>query len=282
MGTSQSSKGPGPGVPLVPPWVPPVPPNDSKPDPNAPPDGAPPDNDGAGPDSPTPTPLAAPARFGSAKLSLGKFAKSGEKRFLRKGVSEYVRKGYAGNTTAAKRFAGTARTAGSLYDALSALSSGQTTERPTQLDKALLQGKSAREIIDSVIEAVRPVDGTQDAEASREAINDSLSDLLEAFPDADLLTLTEDQLALVVESFTAEDIFRRLLLDLGKHVHDKAPTVANALARLKEIREYVREVVAASFRKIQKSGQQLNTGHVASVVRSTLADAMEVFELTRV
>ena len=197
-------------------------------------------------------------------------------------MSEYVRKGYGGKSVATKRFEGTARTAGSLYGALSALGTGQPGEFTGTLNRPVLQGRSAREIIDAVIEAVRPVDGTQDSEASREAINESLSDLLERFPDADLLALTEDQRALVVEIYTAEDIFRRLALDVGKHIHDTSPTASDALARLGQIREYVREVVSDSFKRLRDAGTQLNTGHVSAVVRSALSAALEVFELTRV
>src|SRR5882724_9778336 len=99
MGTSASSKGPGGGVPMVPPWVP---------DPAPPP--PPPDEDAAGPadgggqddqqtpgqNQPTPqteptapaaprlSPIAPAARFGGARRSLGKFASSGDSRDMRR------------------------------------------------------------------------------------------------------------------------------------------------------------------------------------------------------
>src|SRR5580704_3496847 len=116
MGTSQSSRGPGGGVPLVPPWVPP-PPGDT--------DGAPPgQGDQTAPPGAPPATLpaaAAAARFGSSRLSLGKFAKSGDRSLMRRGVSEYIAKGYGGRAAAARRLEGTARTAGSLHGALSGL-----------------------------------------------------------------------------------------------------------------------------------------------------------------
>jgi hypothetical protein len=270
-------------VPLVPPWVPPPPPPPGTDADDAAPTGAdasnhPLESQTAAVSS---SPLSTPGRFGTARTSFGRFAKNGDRAALRKGVSEYVRKGYGGNSAAAKRFEGTARTAGSLYGALSMLGTGQPGEFTGTLNKPLLQGRSAREIIDSVIDAVRPVDGTQDAEASREAINDSLSDLLERFPDADLFALTEEQRVLVVEIYTAEDIFRRLVLDVGKHIHDTSPTASDALARLGQIREYIREVVSASFNRLRDAGTKLDTGHVSAVVRSALSATLEVFELTR-
>lgn len=279
MGTSQSSKGPGGGVPLIPPWVPPTP---ETPDQDGPPgqfDGQ--ELESLPPGSPHPTALAPMGRFSSARLSLGKFAKSGNVTDMRRGVSNYVRKGYGGHASAARRFEGTTRTAASLYGALSGLATGISGEFPGTIDRSFLTGRSAREVIDAVIDAVRPVDGTQDAEASREAINDALSDLLERFPEADLLMLTEEQRDLVVEMYTAEDVFRRLQLDLGKHIDDKAGSVVEALSRLTQIREYVREVVATRFKKLRDAGTRLQNGHIAAVVRSALLSAMEVFEMQR-
>lgn len=80
----------------------------------------------------------------------------------------------------------------------------------------MLAGRSAKEVIDAVVEAVRPADGTQDAEASRAAINDALSELLTIFPDADLLNLNDEQRQLAIQRFVAIDVYRRFALDLGK------------------------------------------------------------------
>lgn len=267
----------------MPPWVPPPP---SAPPPGENIDESPASDQSAGEvgtpgESASPAAAAAANRFGSARLSLGAFAKSGAGAAMRRGVSDYVRKGYGGHASATRRFESTARTAGALYGALSGLASGATGEFTGTIDRAFLAGRSAREVIDAVVDAVRPIDGTQDAEASREAINDALSDLLARFPDADLLALSEEQRDLVIEMYTAEDVFRRLQLDLGKHINDKAATVANAMSRLAQIQDYAREVVSAEFKRLRDSGTRLQNGHIASVVRSALAATMEVFELRR-
>ncbi len=264
---------------MVPPWVPPAggspgtPPGES--------DSG--DGDQGGPPQGAPSPPMAPAgRFGSARLSLGKFASSGDQKALRRGVSEYVGKGYGGARTATRRLEGTARTAGALQNALATLAAENSPELATAgLDRTLLQGRSAREIIDAVIESARPVDGSQDAEASREAINDALSTLLERYPDADLLALTEEQRSLVIEEFTADDIFRRIELDVGNHVQAAADTVPIALSRLREIQDYVREVVADSFQRLRAAGTSMRGANIVDIVRSAIQTTMEVFELTR-
>ena len=91
---------------MVPPWVPdPVPPN------------PPQDGDGRSPTATTERPIAASpnqplasnslrnrnhlrlrraARFSGARLNLGNFARSGDRRDMRRGLRDYVRKGYGG------------------------------------------------------------------------------------------------------------------------------------------------------------------------------------------
>ena len=55
----------------------------------------------------------------------------------------------------------------------------------------------------------------EDAEASRAAIKNALSELLTMFPEADLLKLSEDQRAFAIERFVAIDVYRRFQLDLA-------------------------------------------------------------------
>lgn len=69
MGTSASSKGPGSGVPLVPPWV---------------------------EDNPE---VAEPSRFKAARINLGKFAKNGSEDSLGRGLGYYSKNGLGGLPT---------------------------------------------------------------------------------------------------------------------------------------------------------------------------------------
>jgi hypothetical protein len=132
--------------------------------------------------------------------------------------------------------------------------------------------------MDAVVEAVRPTDGTLDAEAERLSIRDALSDLLVQFPDADLLELSAEQREFAIERFSALDVYQRFHLDLGTTIMEKAPNTSTALARLKEVREYIKETVAASFRKLKEAGQNMTAGKVSQVVSAALRDAFDVFE----
>jgi hypothetical protein len=227
---------------------------------------------------PTPIQIAPSGRFRGTRLALGDFARTGDRGDLRRSMGHYVRTGYGGSGTTTQRFGGAATTAGALGRTLAGAASGQAPTAEHPLDPRLLQGRTASEVMDAIVEAVRPVDGTQDAEAERAAIRDALSELLTMFPDADLLNLDPDQRAFAIERFTAIDVFRRFDLDVGRSILENAPNAATGLARLKEAKDYVQQTVAASFRKLRDAGRNLNGGRISQVVRSALRETFEVFE----
>ena len=279
MGTSQSSNGSPGGVPMVPPWVPEIP---TPPLAEVPEDGTPAEVDPA--KSPIavpqmPTPMAPAGRFGGARLNLGSYSKSGDRASMRRGIGQYVRKGYGGSATATRRFGRTVQIANLLHTALSGPIAGNPFTAPGgRLDPSLMSGRSADDVMDAVVEAIQPVDGTQDAEASRAAIKDALADVLTRFPNADLLNMEDQHRELAIERYVAGDVFRRIDLDLGKAIREKAPNATIGLSRLKEVREYVRETVAAAFRKLRELGQQIATGRITQIVQSALRETLNVFE----
>lgn len=279
MGTSGSSKGSPGNVPMVPPWVPPVPP--AAPENTPAPEGPADPSQSAGPapttTAPLASPTASPARFAAARRSAGAFAKSGDARDMKRSVRHYVQKGYGGAGTAARRLGGTVRNAGSLYSALSPASAAAPSAG-VAIDRDALVGRSANEIMDAIVNAVQPVSGTQDAEASRTAIKNSLSEVLERYPEANLLDLTDEQREFAIERYIALDVFQRFALDLGKVIQDKAPSHRTALARLKEVKEYIKQVISASFRKLKAAGRSLSSGRLTEIVQNALVDALGVFE----
>ncbi len=263
MGTSGSSDGPGANVPMVPPWVPPLPMAPTT----------------AVNQTPPAVPLAPPGRFQSTRLSLGKFASLGDKNWLSRGVGNYFKIGYGGGRTAVGRFGGTARTAGTLFGALGGSGSGAArTPARDALETAIQSGAGPDEVIGALIEAIKPVDGTQDAEGNRRALADTLSELMTKQPTADLLNLTPAQLNLTIALFIANDVFARFFLDVGKSIVEHAPSVTTGLALLKEAKEYIREVVIAQFNRLWAAGVPATSVRTVEVVASALKDAIDVFE----
>lgn len=279
MGTSSSSLGPSSGVPLIPPWAdnPPTTLEEEQENEESTDDT---DSSTIDDTDPTATPqlLAGPARFGSTRTSLNRFGKNGARHDLRAALGNYVRRGYGGSATAAQRMARTVQTAGRLYSVLAPAIEGEPSVPSDLLSDLLNSETSAEEIIAVIVEAVSPIDGTLDSENARRAIKDALSDLLEQFPEADLLALSAEQGLLVVERFISLDIYGRIALDVGKTIQDAAPSARDALSRLKDIRDYIVEVVSAQFRSLGNFGQQLSYSSLVDLSRQVLQQTLQVFE----
>lgn len=262
MGTSASSSGPGSGVPMVPPWVP-EPGSQANPTTQPPPTG--------------PVPVAPRARFGGARQAFGDFARGGSRESLRKGLGRYTRRGLGGSKTAARRMGGAATRSGALYGALRSLS-GTPTPDAKQFDSSALSGLPARDVIDAIVQFVSPHDGTQDSEASQNAVSAALSDLLSEQPQVDLGALTPDNIDWVLERHLVYEIDYRVQLDVGKSILEKAPSPAIAMRRFDEIRGYIQETVASAFRQRRAAGSNLTTRETAAVAGRVLEDTFAVFE----
>ena len=274
MGTSASSPGPEGGVPLVPPWVP-----EPEIEPAVIPDGDQgPEIEVPGVPSPAPPLLAPPGRFRGARINLGQFAGSGSQGGLRRGLGHYVRTGLGGSRNASRRMGSTARKAGALYGVLQALGSGTAPQVDLGIDPAGLAGHPAREIVDRIAEALSPSDGTLDSEASRNSISWALCEFMRRVPGADLLALTLEQIALAMELFIGADICSRIELDVGKSIFGRAPDPATAVDRLQEMKRYVRQVIAARFRRRSTNSDPLTQRESVQLANRVIQETFEVFE----
>ena len=275
MGTSQSSNGAPPNVPMVPPWA----------DGNNPPPDPLDDNNSPSPnspekDNPKNQETAPNGRFKGARTNLNKFASDGGREYLQRGLGHYVKTGYGGSKTATARLSRTVVTAGALYGALSYGSSGTSGESSSSvpdINFEALRGASFEKITDTIIEAIRPIDGDLDSEASRNSMKNAFSDLLEKYKDADLLNLNEEQRLYVIERFISGDVFTRFDLDMGKNILKNASSPASALSRLKEAKDYIKETVSSSFKKIFTTAT-ISSKAIVTLIRETLEDAFHVFE----
>ncbi|MEM9084242.1 MAG: hypothetical protein AAGB34_11645, partial [Planctomycetota bacterium] len=108
-------------------------------------------------------------------------------------------------------------------------------------------------------------------------VNDALTELVSRYPDVDLLVLTEEQREFVLERFISMDVYRRFALDVGKHIQDKASSAAVGLLRLRQAREYIRETVIASFKRIRAGSRALSRSDITRLVQRVLGDAFDVF-----
>ncbi len=263
---------------MIPPWVSPIPAQGDALDSGMQTQGS---LNPAIPDSniqPSTQGLALPGRFRGSRTSLGRFARTGSQDDMRAGIARYVRTGLGGARRASQRMSTTSKTVGSLYGVLDTLSRGQAFAPGHALEAARLVGRSSEEIRDLIIEFIRPVDGTQDAEASRDSMARAFSELLEVEPATDLTALSHEQIDSVTQAYVAHDIWHRIQLDVGKAVMGKAPDYRAAVNRLQEMSDYVREKVAASFRRRADSGTRLTRENAASLTNEVMRDTFGVFE----
>ena len=274
MGTSASSSGPGGGVPLIPPWVP-----DPEIEPIVAPGGDP-EPEANGPQvSPLVSPQLAPERrFSGTRNNLGRFASSGSQGGLRRGLGSYIRTGHGGSRNASRRMASTAGKAGALYGVLQALGTGTASPIDLGIDVAGLAGRPARVIVDRIAEVLSPTDGTLDAEASRESISWALCELLRRVPGADLFALIKEQIELAMEFYIGADVCTRIELDVGRAIFGRATDPATAVNRLQEMYRYVRQVVAASFRRLSANSGVLTQQEASQLTNRVIQDTFEVFE----
>jgi hypothetical protein len=233
----------------------------------------------AGPPDPTEqpenseAPLAPPGRFRDARRQLGAFARTGDSDSLRRGLGHYVRSGYGGSTTFSRRLAAVGGTSGRLYNVLA---TGRLPNGTALADVVLVASGQADVLLDAVVNALQEPNGTQDAEATRKATRNALSDLLQRYPDADLLTLDADQRLFAVERYTAEEIFLRVRLDLHDAIAANAADASTMLSRLSQVRSYVQQAVAAQFRSL--ATPPATASQVKVVVTQVIKTTLTVFE----
>ena len=295
MGTSASSRGPGsgPDIPIVPPWVdsPPQQPAPQPPQPIPTPGQTPTSPSPQAPQSPNPQVLpppnpqpqpqpepSPPGRWRGVRTSLGKFGGGGDDRgrHLRRGLGHYSRSGMGGSGNAARRMGGSARTASVLHSALTALANGEPLPQELGIDPQALVGLSPSEFADALVDAIRPIDGTQDAEATRDSVARALSDMLDQ--NADITSLTPQQVDQVTASTLGYDVALRIELDVGKAIIAKAPTKGDGLERLQEMKDYVREIVAAEYAEERASVGTVGRAAIERISRNAIQQAFEVFE----
>ena len=288
MGTSSSSSGPKGKVGLIPAWTPPLPsPNNGIANSGT---GSPLNGDGLSNGSGSPTipalpnmpsigSLAPERRFMSARTHLGKYAQSGSRDDLKKGLGNYVKKGLGGNKLATRRMSKTAVAAVSLVQVLNSLSANQPlpSNLAVVLDPQGLQGQSVKEIADRISNAIHPSDGSQDAEAGREALSHAISDLLEKEPTTDLLHMNEDQILFVTKTYIAYDLCHRIELDVFKSMLDKVDH-ATASQRLEDMTDFVKACVSESLKKEITAGNKIDQNTISLMATKIINNTLIVFE----
>ena len=81
-----------------------------------------------------------------------------------------------------------------------------------------------------------------------------------------------------MELFIGHDICRRIELDVGKAIFDKAPSAAAAISRFNEMYRYVQQSVAASFRRWRGKSQALSQQAATRLAPRVIRETFDIFE----
>lgn len=259
MGTSTSYGGPRLG--LVPTWL-------AGPTPNPVPPSAPPTAPGPGgppvpppQQKPQPTPQS-PNIGGSlsgARNAFSRFAGSGSRSALERGLSHYVRSGTGGAGRATQRMGSSRGTAAKL---IGVVRDFQRVGPAGALNLYALQGlagRPAEEVFTRLLDAICPMGGTIDEAIARAGILEAIDQLAQAGV-GNFDQLTSAQLEDFVANFISNTIEGRILNDIGSRgisLPDDVAAVDNIQSQLHDvISGCVRDAMVGKLTGVAKMSDQ--------------------------
>lgn len=228
MGTSASHPGTGPRAPLVPEWA-----------------------DGGGPD---PLPDPEKARFRAFRGQLGKFVKTGSGDHLNSALRHFASTAMGGSAAGARRFGAMARAGSTMFGALNASGGLPLALERAGVNLDALHGAPIGVVIDAIVRAFTPENG--DADKIEAALREALEQALDGKSDFDVEnfqgfddTTYVDMITNYIESCIVEQIMSE-----GKGSFDKAASGPEQMAREKQLRAVVAEVVETSMIPLAEAG----------------------------
>ncbi len=284
MGTSGSSTGPGPGVSFDPPWLDDIespstgdgPQPDDQNDDQRPDDA---DSDNGQPEPPPKPPdVAPPARFGAARRALGEFARTGNEDAFKRAVGHYSRTGMGGARSAAKRMRTSARSGASAFGVLQAARERTDPAINEWVDSLTARNASAQEIADEIVKRTTPSGGSQDEAACQQSMAQAMEDLIASDPDVDLLSLEDENIWGLIESFLGYEAFHRLSLDIGQVFESSSLSPRDSVARMKEMRDYLKAELSAQVEPLRSDASHATSSQLQSILQSALENTFAVYE----
>lgn len=285
MGTSGSSGGPGPRVPLDPPWLDDI--DTPQPSSGESQDGEPQDAQSPGDaqwETGQPAPLtgapdvAPPARFSGTRRALRRFAETGSEDAFRRAVGHYSRTGMGGARNAANRMRTSARSGANAIGFLRAVREKTDPAVNEWIGALTARDASAQEIADEIVTHTMPEGGSLDEAASRQSMDQALQDLLVRDPNIDLLNLDENSIWTLIESFLGYEAFYRLTLDIGQVFEDATLSPRDRVTRMKEMRDYLKAEVSWQVEALRKDTPNAPSGQLPYVLQRALENTFAVYE----
>lgn len=252
MGTSNSSKGPGPRTPLVPSWL-------GDPGPKSTP-----------PDIP-------PQRFRYPKGEFTRFINSGghDRHHLGRALSDYVTNSTGGAANAARRMGAATVTASSLLHLLSNIRDEGAEEALKTLNLEGLAHQPIQKVFEALADALCPDGGRIDEGIAREAFSAVLGDL-DQLDIKDLEDIEETHIESILETFIWRSIELRILNDIGIRIVD-LPTDAKAVQRIEsEVGAFVQGAVRDAIAHELQHSNDLSAKQAQRIIEKIYSAAFEL------
>ena len=270
MGTSTSSRGPGPNVSLDPPWLDDVleglggdtvPAADDEP---VPPEGA--------------FGIAQPARFAEARRELNKFIKSGNTDSLRGALGHYSRKGSGGASAASTRMRASTRAGAELFSFLNAVSQGSSVEARQWVQDLQSGSPTADDIVDAIVRELSPPGGSADEEALRDSMASALTELVLDNPDIDLMHLQTSDIWELMKNYLASEVTNRLCFDLGPLLESAKVDPTTAVQREREMHLFIKLEIGEHLDLLRGTKPNPTRAELDVIFQETLKMTFELFE----
>lgn len=271
MGTSTSSKGPGSGVSLDPPWLDDVVGSIGG--------GAVLPKDGnAAPPAAEPAGTAPPNRYGDARRAFGKFAKTGNTQQLRNAIGHYSHRGSGGASAAASRMRASTSAGAALFSFLNTVSQGATAEARKWVDDLRATNPSAEDVVDAIVRELAPPGGSADEESLRDSMDQALSDLIKDDPAIDPLSMRVDNIWELMKGYLAIEAGNRLCFDLGPIFESSQIDPRTAVHREKEMRRFLKNEIGAHVDLLRSTVANPSRSQLDGILQEALKMTFELFE----
>jgi hypothetical protein len=221
-----------------------------------------------------------PATWSGAKSFMSKIA-SGNSRNYSKALSKYV-KAYGGSRLAASVASSGIRSTSSLGRFISS-SDAIGIKETLQRANIEFEGRSAKDILNDVINYLAPIPSTKEESVARNSIVRTMELLYDKIGDEneDISTLEKidkDQFNILIPIQIESYIYEKLISDLGSRLEQNSSSPAEALKKELDLKEYINSKVETTLRDKDFTEIDFNSRDVEDQIKELYAKCYKVME----
>lgn len=274
MGTSTSSKGPGAGAPLDPPWL------DAPTNGGNVTDGVP-TGVGATPNTnqvPLAPATAPTSRFRATRLNLGEFARTGSKAAFEKAIGNYSKTGMGGAARVASRMRASANAGAGLVTFLRSARDQGDVNIVAWVQNLTASNPSSQDVVDAIVRELSPSGGSADEESIKDSMAKALSDLITLKPDIELLQMNDLDTWTLLQLFLSNEVCNRLQFDAGPFLENAQLDPLLGVERELEMRAFVKSEVTVQLEKLRGASPNPSKQQLEALIQRALQLTFQVYE----